>query len=182
MSGPDERIEAALRTIGAEHEPPVGWQARVLARTTRARQRRHWWLLALPGLAVAAAITVLWLRPKHAFELDVAIESSGDVVRGGSAKVGDTLHASARGPGAHRAVWIYHDDRELVLACPGGAACRHDGDTLIADVTFATPGTYEIAALVSDTELPAPAGSFDGDVAPAVKAGATQYVQTVTVR
>jgi len=50
------------------------------------------------------------------------------------------------------------------------------------DLTLALPGAYTIAALVSDAEIPAPTGGFDADVATAVKAGAAQYVQNVTVR
>ena len=55
---PISRIEAALARLGAEHEPPVGWEARVLA-ATAPPPRRAWWWLAIAMKALKAATRML---------------------------------------------------------------------------------------------------------------------------
>lgn len=171
----NERIEQAIAGLGAEHEPPVGWEARVLAAT--AERPRRWWLLAIPAVAIAAVIVlVIGLRgePKpQALALAVTIEDSGAVVRGATAKPGDTVQATARGGTGSRAVWIYRGDRELVMACTGTAPCR---------AKLASVGTYTVIALSAKAPLPAPTGSLDDDLAAALTAGAAHTIQKIEVR
>lgn len=89
----DQRIQRALGELGAEHDPPSGWEARVLAAiaeqrigdqlaqlgedlvpppgwedrvlaATRASSRRRAWWLAMPAVAAAAAVLLLWIVPR----------------------------------------------------------------------------------------------------------------------
>jgi hypothetical protein len=174
-----ERIETALADAGAGHEPPRGWEARVLA-AVEARPRRtiaRWWLL-VPALAAAAVVLFFaWPRtpvPANSqLALAITVERGGPLVRGTSAHVGDTLRATATGGGANRAVWIYRDDRELVASCAGDEPCAF---------TVATRGDYSIVALASAAPLPAPRGSLDGDVAAAARSGAQYRIEPVAVR
>lgn len=172
----NERIEHAVAGLGAEHEPPAGWEARVLAATSE-RSRPRWWLLAIPAVAVAAVIVlVIGLRgdPKpQALALAITVEDSGSVVRGTTAKPGDTVLATARGGAGHRAVWIYRGDRELVVACQGHAPCR---------ARLATVGTYTVIALTANVPLPIPTGSLDDDLAAALTAGASHKTEKIEVR
>lgn len=41
MTDPDRRLEHAIRQLGADLEPPPGWEARVLA-AVEPRRRRGW--------------------------------------------------------------------------------------------------------------------------------------------
>jgi hypothetical protein len=179
---PIERLEAELARVGAEHEPPLGWQARVLA-ATAARPRRRWWWLAAPMFAVAAIVVVFLVhRPRpDELALQVEIENGGPAVRGTSAHVGDRVHARVTG-GSHRAVWIYRDDHELVVACPGAASCTISDAASIADFAIKAPGNYVIVALTSDAAIPMPGGSLDEDVAAALHAGAKRELRSLTVR
>jgi hypothetical protein len=174
MTGPHERIERAIAGLGTEHEPPVGWEARVLAAST---PKRRWWLVAVPALALAAVIAiVIGVRGDPApkpFALAVAIEASGAVVRGTTAKPGDTVQATASGGAGHHAVWIYRGDRELVVACTGAKPCR---------ATLASVGTYTVVALIAKQPLPAPRGSLDDDLAAALSGGASHTTQKIEVR
>lgn len=184
MSDPIERLEAELAKVGAEHEPKPGWQTRVLA-ATAAPKRRPWWWFAIPAVVVAAAVVAIVIgtrgpREPDALALAVHIGSGSAVVRGTSAKVGDSVRATASG-GRHRAVWIYREDRELVIACPGATGCLA-GDTLVAETVLRVPGRYTVVALDSAAVLPAPTGSLDTDVAAALTAKATTRTETIDVR
>ena len=121
-------------------------------------------------------------------QLALSIERTGAVVRGAEANTGDTLTAAARGTGPHRAVWLFRDGRELVLACPGaagaagGSACRASADALTATATLALPGTYTVVALTSSAPIPPPTASYDASVSAASDAGAVARTETVKVR
>lgn len=172
MTEPIDRIEAALTRLGAEHEPPVGWQARVLA-ATAPRKRKPWWWFAVPvaALAVVAPIVVL-SQPKHQnLQLAVTVEKPSAVARGASANVGDIVHAIATGGRHHRAVWVYRNEH-LLVACPGAAQCRSSGEVTMVDVGLTVMGSYTIVALTSNSPVPPPTGAFDLDLANAQKAGA----------
>jgi hypothetical protein len=179
---PIARIEAALARLGAEHKPPVGWEARVLAAATKPKPRPWWWF-AFPVVALAVtAIVVCFPRSSTApLQLALNIEKGGVVVRGSSAHVGDIVHATATGGGDHRAVWVYRDDH-LVVACPGAPQCRRDGEATIADVVLDTTGEYTIVALTSKSPVPAPTGTFDKDLGNAATAGARDVRKSLTVR
>jgi hypothetical protein len=175
MSEPHERIERAIAGLGSEYEPPAGWEARVLA---AAAPKRRWWLIAVPAAVALAAviIIVIGLRGSSTprpLALAVAIEASGAVVRGTTAKPGDTVLATASGGTGERAVWIYRGDRELVVACSGAKPCR---------AMLATVGTYTVIAVTARTPLPAPTGSLDDDLAAALAAGASHTTQKIEVR
>lgn len=184
MTDDNRRLESELARLGEEHEPPVGWEARVLAATT-ARPQRRWWLFAVPALAAAAAIVLLLAWPRHptheVLAMELSLDRGGPVVRGTSAHIGDVLHATARG-GAHRAVWIYRSDSQLVVACPGGAECRSTATTLTATAKLDAIGDYSVVVLAADEALPAPQGSLDQDVATAARAGAQYRIEPVSVR
>ena len=188
MSDPIGRLEDELAKLGEAHEPKPGWQARVLAATSPATpaRRPRWWWFALPALAVAAivAIVIGTRKPAEPDVLALAIDlrSGSAVVRGTSAKVGDVVHATASG-GRHRAVWIYRDDRVLVLACPGApAGCVARDGTLSGEVTLDAPGRYTVIALDGDAPLPPPTGSLDGDLAAAHANHVRTRTETIEVR
>jgi hypothetical protein len=180
------RIEAALGELGAELSPPVGWQARVLAAVAAPPRRRRWWLALPAALAAAALALVLWraLRPpaRADVQLAVAVVRPGAVVRGDTANVGDIVTARALGDAPHRAVWIFRDKRELILACPGSPRCRAADGALIATATLELPGAYAIVALASRAAIPAPTASYDASVAAAEAAGARVRVQALAAR
>jgi len=180
VSDPIARIEEALAGLGAEHEPPRGWEARVLAATAPPKQRR-WWVFAAPAVALAAvAVFVLRWPREPGFELAITFDRDSVVVRGDvSPHVGDVAHATAIGGGPNCAVWIYRDDA-LVMACPGGAKCRSSSTSTSADVTL-TIGTYWIVALRASSPIAMPAGKIDLDLARAQDEGATLARKHLTV-
>jgi hypothetical protein len=185
MTEPTARIEAALARLGSEHEPPAGWEARVIAATT-APTRRPWWLFATSALALAGAALVVAVprkadTPDVAFTVDAPWDKVGKVVRGESPQVTDIVHATARGGGGYRAVWVYRHD-ELVVACPGAAGCRFAGDATIADVELHSIGSYRIVALSSSVPVAPPRGTYDSDVANARTAGAAYLEKQLVVR
>jgi len=171
---PIDRLEAALARLGAEHEPPRGWETRVLA-AVGAPSRRGWWF-ALPAMAVMAAIAIVLAippgRPDEPLSIQVSVTSVGPPVRGSSAHAGDRVHASATGGGRYRAIWVYRNDRELVLACPGGPSCGSTLGATTAELTLPSVGTYVFVAVTSASPLPTPHGSYDVDQAAAEQAGA----------
>ncbi|MEO7730736.1 MAG: hypothetical protein ABIY55_07175 [Kofleriaceae bacterium] len=183
---PIARIEAALSRLGQEHEPPLGWEARVLAATAPPRRRAWWWFAAPAMLAAAAAVVFVIIPPAKpsALQLAMVVEKGSAVVRmsGPEPQLGDTVHATATGGGGHRGVWVYHNETELVLQCPGPVHCRRSDDTVTADIALGSIGTYQIVALSSSAALPLPTGKFDEDVAAAVRANVTVSRQELTIR
>jgi len=177
VTEPIARIEAALAQLGDEHEPPAGWEARVLA-ATGARRRRPWWHFAAPGIVLAAAAVAVYLAiPPHrntALALRLTYDKAATVVRGDTHQIGEVVHATATGGDRYRAVWIYRDETELVAACPGSASCRTSDDVMVAEVTLALVGTYTIVALASSAPLAPPTGSYDADLGRARSAGVTE--------
>ena len=131
----------------------------------RARERRgrNTRVIAIVGaiVAIAAAAVLVWSRREPAKPPQLAmaftIERGSATMRGGDAHVGDSVHVQSSDT-----VWIYRNDHELVLACPGGHGCRADG----ADFTISAIGTYSIVVLAGE-HLPAPHGNLDSDVAAA---------------
>jgi hypothetical protein len=181
----EARIEAALTRLGAEYEPAPGWEARVLA-VTRAAQRRSrpWWWYAAPGLAIAAAAAILvQVLPQDvapALALDIELER-GATYRGADGHIGDVAHIAVSG-GARRAIWIYHNEVQLVLRCPEDPACRVSQRATRVDLPLTRVGLYTIVALTVDAALPALAGTYDADLAAARRAGAADVQQrTLTV-
>jgi hypothetical protein len=226
MSDPIARVEAALERLGAEYEPPPGWDTRVLTVVGQWHPWYYWWRrwrfwLAIPMGALGSIALLCWLslrappakqglmplaivamaEPGNDLMLEVRsvgsamqgspatvqdihgsedgsspiryrLQDSPATMRGSSANVGDRVHVTAIGRDRYRAIWVYHNDRELVVACPAGPSCNGSGDTLTADLTLQLVGRYIVLGVASSTPLPEPQGSLDLDRAAAVKAGA----------
>jgi hypothetical protein len=173
MTDANQRIEAALARLGEEHEPPAGWEQRVLDAVRAPPARRPWWHYAAPGLALAAAavVALLVIRPPAA-PLALHIERSRDNrMRGDDAALGDVLHIAVTGGSGRRAIWVYRNGAS-VLRCPGAPACRTADGGLAVDVTLDLVGTYKVVALggIPDA-MPAPTGGYDADTAAARQAG-----------
>jgi len=203
MSDADDRIVRALAQLGAEHEPPAGWERRVLAAIEEPPRRRRWWLaIPLAALAFAAVLIVPHVARKPAgLALVVARGPSATRLRGAGADTGrlivargEPIHAAVRGGERQRAIWLYRDGIELVARCPGTSsggspsgsrespACRSSGDELTLDLTPRTIGTYQVIAWSSQAELPVPNGVYDADVAAATAAHASSKRQVVEVQ
>lgn len=176
------RIEKALTGLGAEHAPPAGWEARVIAATREARvvaattrRPRHRLIMAGAILAATAALVLWWavdrLRPTETgAKIAWTTVRDGERMRGDLVTVGDRLHATARSE-RHGALWLYGDGR-LVLACPGARECTQTDETLSFSVLLQKGGTYRIVALSSDAPLDPPGVLLDRAVAAALDAGA----------
>ena len=168
---PTDRIEAALAQLGGEHEPPVGWEVRVLA-AVGATRRRRWWWYAAPTAAVAAIAIVLVLvhRPPPVLALNVEVKH-GMRVRGTGASVGDVVQIRVSGGRGQRAIWVYHEDIQVVLRCPGDPTCRLSDASTEVDLTLRSAGAYTVVALTGSARLPPLVGSYDADTAAAEAAG-----------
>lgn len=178
----NQRIEEALAQLGREYEPPLGWEARVLAAT---RARRPWWRYAMPSFAVAAlAVCAFALWPAAApAELTLSVEVQHSApVRGREGQVGDTVRIAATGGSGERAIWVYRDEQQLVLRCPGASACAVSQSGIEIDFVPRQVGTYIIVALTARTRLPVPAGEYDDDTAAARRAGVVVREDKLTVR
>jgi hypothetical protein len=183
MSDPSEpssdrsiaRLEAALARLGAEHEPPAGWEARVLAAVGTTERRRRWWMYAAPGVALAAAAAIALFvmigSPPPAFALRVDVRPSA-VYRGEQPSVGDVLRIAVSGGTAPRAIWVYHEEVQLVLRCPGTPSCRVTEDSIAVELTLTSAGNYTVVALTGAGALQVPSGRYDTDTAAAREAGA----------
>jgi hypothetical protein len=180
VTEPIARIEAALRDLGADHAPPVGWEARVLA-ATAPRKPWRWWWLAGPAVAVAVVVVILGWPGEPGLQITLTYTQGSEIVRGDtSVHAGDIVHATATGGRRHHAIWIYCNE-VLVMACPGARECRITGDAITADATLAR-GKYVIVVLTSGSDIPPPAGSYDSDVARAREAGADVVDKHVNAR
>jgi hypothetical protein len=190
-----ERIEAALARLGEEHEPPVGWEARVLAAAAPPRKRPWWVFAAGPALVAAIAIVMIALprKPSRALEVAIDVRKSPIVVRGEpgdgeldphdrTAHLGDTVVIRASAGAKLVALWIYHDEHELVLQCPGQPGCKAITDGVAADLPIARIGGYQIVVVAAETALAAPTGNYDADVARAENVNAVVSQYKVTVR
>lgn len=182
MSDPITRLEQAIEQLGADLEPPPGWEARVLAAVEP--RRRSWFArgwLAVPAVAAIALVAVLLPRSMHRATEPLAL--SAELVPGAQRMRGPSaLRATVRGGDGHRAIWIYRDARELAAACPGHPACQSTGDALRVVLDPVPIGSYQIIALSSAAALPAATGSPDRDLAAAHDAGASWELQELEVR
>lgn len=177
------RLEGALARLGAEHLPPLGWEARVLA---AARPRTPRWRYAAPGLAAAAlaalCVAQLWpTEPPLELALDMAVRHRVPV-RGTEGQVGDVVHIRVTGGDGERAIWVYCDEQQLVLRCPGDPGCQASGAEMSVDLALGEVATYTVVALSARGALPAPSGRYDDDTAAARRAGAAVRADSVTVR
>ena len=188
MTAPHERIEAALARLGAEHEPPAGWEARVLAAVRAEPPRRPWWRIAVPALALATAAAIavfLWFPRPRPLELAVVARTPGPVLMLGEGveerAVGDVAHVTASGGAGWRAIRVYRNETELVMTCPGNQACRTSRDGIALDVPLDKVGDYMIVAIASKDALVMP-GTYDADTAAAIQAKAALRERKLRVR
>lgn len=187
MSESSTRLERAIEQLGADLEPPPGWEARVLAAVEP--RRRSWlarWLargwIAIPALA-ALAIAVVVLLPASPERAAEPLTLSADLAAGSQVMRGPSgIRATCRGGEGHRAIWIYRDAHELVAACPGHRACQSSGGALSIVLDDAPIGSYQIIALSSAAALPEPTGSPERDLGAAIDAGVSWKLQELEVR
>ena len=193
MSAPIARVEAALRQLGTEHHPPPGWDTRVLeAIGPRNPWWRQWrWWIAIPMTALSVCI-LLWCSvgpipgpatvalAEHR-TLQLKRELAGPTMRGSAAGIGDHIQATVASADRYRALWVYHDDRKLIVACPSGPACSGSRDTMTAAITLQIVGSYTFLMVTSTSPFPEPQGSFDADWAAATEAGATTQLERIEV-
>jgi hypothetical protein len=179
MTDPSTRLERAIEQLGAEHEPPPGWQAQVLAAIESSKQPRpspwawlrRWWP-AIPVVVVAAGAALLWfqlrqqpMRVAYAVEATERTRGTPPAVRGGAGPDAVALYSriaiEVEHGAEHRALWVYRDGREIVAACPGKPPCAPDG--VRAVLTVDRIGRYQVIALSSSAALPEPTGNHDRD-------------------
>jgi hypothetical protein len=182
------RLTEAIKEVSAAAKRRPDHVARVLAGvadevspvTPLRRQRWRRMVIAAPIAAMAAGLALVWwLRrdpveraPRFAMEV---IEKGGTAMRG-AAQLGDLLRVRAR-PGA--AIWIYRNDRELLLVCPRD--CRRDGDGVVGEVELDAIGLYQVVWLSTD-RVPAPSGELERDLAAATEAGASREMRDLEVQ
>jgi hypothetical protein len=185
MTDPNRRLEHAIRQLGADLEPPPGWEAHVLA-AVEPRRRRGWaraWI-AIPAVAAIAIALAVVLPPRLPGRSPAPLGLSAELVTGSQQVRGaSAIRAVVRGGERHRAIWIYRDGRELVAQCPGHGACqsarRDDALSLVLDAPI---GNYQIIALSSAAAVPAAIGAPESDLAAAVAAGATWKMRELDVK
>lgn len=176
-----ERLRAGLARLGAEDEPPPGWQARVWERIEERQERRkrhRGWLLWMVPAAVGAAaalIALLLLRPSPPPppSLLARIEAGDTVRRGAEAQPGDLLRLTATtGEAPHAELRVYRNDAEMVLRCSAEPPCTRQGPHLTATLRLDGVGRYTPLLLHSEKPLPAGGGDLDADTREALAAGA----------
>jgi len=177
-----ERLSAEIAGLGAEDEPPVGWQARVWERIDQRRERRRpWWLgwrgwIVPVGAVLAASLAALFLiRPPgpQLPSLRVEIQAGATVHRGGEAQPGDLLRLTAATGGArHAELRVYRNDTELVLRCSTDRPCSRQGDEVRAAVLLDAVGRYQPLLMRAESPLPSPVSDLEKDTSAALAAGA----------
>ena len=182
-----QRLLLAMRDVevGAQRRPDHVARALAAARSQAASAPsmptwRRPLRVAAPLLAVAAAVALgLWLRrdpPPAPPRFSVVVVAQGKTVLRGDAQLGELLRVTAR---AGAAIWIYRDDRALLLSCP--RECRRQGDQLIGELVLDTIGRYQIVWLSTD-RVPSPTGNLERDVAAARGVGAAHELRDLEVQ
>ncbi len=183
MTQQNTRLEDALERLGREHEPPPGWEARVLAQVqARPPCWTRWTVwLTIPAVVLVVLVFELWPRnqPRN-LKLALGVTAAGPIVRGSSAHVGDLVTATASGGEGYHAIWVYRDD-ELIAVCPGSSLCEISGDFARARIALGAYGTYTFVALSSARPIPLAHGAYELDLVTAGDAGMTSQVQRITV-
>lgn len=169
-----ERLRQDLAALGAEEEPPLGWEGRVLRRIEERRRRRWVWMLAPLGAAALAA-TLFFAIPRApaTSTLFQEVVQEGSVRRAESATPGDRLRLRAEtGEAAHAELRIYRNGRELLLRCPGAPSCAQEEDEITVSFALPSPGRYQAMLLLDDQPLPSPGKGLDPDAGAALDRGA----------
>ena len=189
-----ERLRVELADLGAEDEPPVGWQARVWEQLDHGRERRdrrerrrpRWrgWIVPV-GVGLAASLAALFLiRPPGPLppSLRTEVEAGATVRRGGEAQPGDLLRLTAATGGArHAELRVYRNDTELVLRCSADRPCTRRGDELRAAVLLDAVGRYQPLLIRAEGPLPSPVSDLEKDTSAALAAGADVKLGTEIV-
>ena len=176
-----ERLRAGIASLGADDEPPPGWQARVWEkieeRKERRKRHRNWLLWMVPAVAGAAAVLIVLflLRPTPAPppSLVAQVESGDTVRRGEEVQPGDLLRLTATtGEAPYAELRVYRNDVERVLRCSTVAPCTRQGSSLTATLELDGVGRYTPLLLYSEKPLPAGDGDLETDTREALAAGA----------
>jgi hypothetical protein len=197
------RIALAIGSLHAEAKPSPDWQERVLASlptdaagaavpaAPAASSSPRRWLRYAP-LCAAAALLMIWApwQPRAAARtLVVELDATTVVTRGEAPRPGSRVKVAAVSGAAHRALWIFRDRAELVMACDEAAVaassqaarCLRSDDRLSTALEIALVGEYVVVALWSDAPIPLPSSSRDESLAAARRAGATAQSQSFRV-
>lgn len=194
-AGCQEQREKYRRLTGAIKEVSAGVKrrgdhvARVLAAGAASDEvtplRRGGWrrmAVAAPIAAMAAGLALVWwlrrdpVEPAPRFALEI-VEKGGASMRG-EAQLGDLLRVKAR---VGAAVWVYRNDRELLLVCPRDCRRDGDGDGMVGELALDAIGHYQVVWLSTD-RVPSPSGELERDVAAAVATGASRELRDVEVQ
>jgi hypothetical protein len=152
-----------------------------------------------PALAAAAAAVTLWFPHTQAvgfaasIEFDRAPSTKRDHVGGSpsaspsaltrvhSAEVHDVVKLQVQGA-RHQAIWVYRDDRELLLSCPGDdAQCITAHGDLAIRYRLPTSGRFTIISLGSSDAIPPPQPSYEEAIVAARTAGASYRLDDINV-
>jgi serine/threonine protein kinase len=145
--------------------------------------RGRWWMYAGAGVtaATAAAMALVVVPPPPpALALNIHVQHSARD-RGYEASPGDVAHIAVSGGQGPRAIWVFHDEVQLVLRCPGDPGCRIADASTEVDLPLTSGGRYTMVALTGAARLPALTGTYDADMAATKGAGidVLQYHLTV---
>ncbi|HSF43423.1 MAG TPA: hypothetical protein VLT87_26730 [Thermoanaerobaculia bacterium] len=174
-----EHLRAGIAGLGADDEPPPGWQARVWERIEERKERRKrhggWFLWMVPAAVAASLAAFLLLRPTPPPppSLLARIEAGDTVRRGEEAQPGDLLRLTATtGEAPYAELRVYRNDAEMVLRCSTAAPCTRQGVHLTATLGLDGVGRYTPLLLYSEKPLPEGGGDLDTDTREALNAGA----------
>lgn len=172
------RMQEEVIAQAADHHA-----AQPAAPATARKPRRILYLTQVMAAAAAAATWLLVVRPAVPAEpiaFSLSIDHTNVATRSSAAHIGDVARLVVRGPG-HRALWVYLGERELVVACPGGAGCGGDDHQLALELPLRAPGSYAIIAIVSAQPIAPPQGAVDVMLSAATGAGALVKITHVEV-
>ncbi len=173
-----QRLDTMLATL-PPLDPPLGWEARLLAKLPPDRQVRPWGPALAAGLvALVGAGAYLASHRPHATTdlpptrsaLSLSVVAGAVTNRGGAPAVGDTLEVKfvLTEPGELR---VYREDGPLVVRCPGGQGCTAEASLISVKVPIAAAGTYRAVAMTG--AVPPPTGrGLSADLRAADAAGA----------
>ncbi len=173
-----ERLRDGISSLGHEHEPSPGWQARVWERIEQRRKRRRrwwpWWIVPAVATAAAALFFVFIRTPTpEPPGLWANVEAGNVARRGVDAQPGDRLNLRAATGGArHAELRIYRNDAEPILCCSTNPPCSRDGDELKASVVLDGIGRYQSLLLLSERPIPSCASDLETDTSAVLTAGA----------
>lgn len=177
-----ERLRQDIAGIGADDDPPAGWEARVWTRIEERKRKPRWIWFLTPVGAAALAATLFFAVPRtpSAPSLVQEVVAGGPVRRSAGARPGDRLDLRAETAGSvHAELRIYRNGRDLVLRCPsdgGDPSCRREEGEIRASLTFQVVGEYQAMLVLGQEPLPPPGKGLDPDAGAAFDHGARVLV------